>query len=224
MTDLVPIRKVTAFITRDRNAGRELLVFFRPDDGMTQLPAGTIEEGEAPEAAVLREAAEETGLTALRIVRELSAGWQMPFGRGTRLLTAAHPLCVERGRITASLPRLMRGLTVHVIGEPIDGWTRVSYRDYGFDHTSGAVITRWEKRGWLPLSHLTDRVWRHFYHLLPIAPVGTKWTHHDPADDGRALDLHWLPMALLASQASPLHPMQRRWVHDHAAALGTPGA
>ncbi|WP_168197316.1 NUDIX hydrolase [Kribbella sp. ALI-6-A] len=53
------IRKVTAFITCDDH----LLVFrkpFHPGTG-TQLPAGTVEPGEPPEIAVLREAEEETG-------------------------------------------------------------------------------------------------------------------------------------------------------------------
>ena len=36
-----------------------------------QVPAGSVEEGESPERAVLREATEETGLRSLRIVRYL---------------------------------------------------------------------------------------------------------------------------------------------------------
>lgn len=38
-----------------------------------QVPAGTVRPGETPEVAVLREATEETGLTALRIERHLGA-------------------------------------------------------------------------------------------------------------------------------------------------------
>ena len=36
-----------------------------------QVPAGTIQPGEEPTAAALREATEETGLAGLRVVREL---------------------------------------------------------------------------------------------------------------------------------------------------------
>ena len=58
-------RKVLAYIT---HAGRLLL--FRhtdyPEAGI-QVPGGTVAEGEAPEAAVLREALEETGLTGLEL-------------------------------------------------------------------------------------------------------------------------------------------------------------
>ena len=56
-------RKVLAYITHQRR----LLVFkhpYQPEAGI-QVPAGTIEPGEEPEQAVLREAFEETGLSGL---------------------------------------------------------------------------------------------------------------------------------------------------------------
>jgi 8-oxo-dGTP pyrophosphatase MutT (NUDIX family) len=58
-------QKVFAYITHNQH----LLVFnhpFAPEAGI-QVPAGTIEEGEHPEAAVLREAFEETGLIDLTL-------------------------------------------------------------------------------------------------------------------------------------------------------------
>jgi 8-oxo-dGTP diphosphatase len=51
-------------------SGRSLLVFRHvhfPEAGL-QVPAGTIDPGEEPAAAVLREAEEETGLTGLQLV------------------------------------------------------------------------------------------------------------------------------------------------------------
>jgi ADP-ribose pyrophosphatase YjhB (NUDIX family) len=63
----VPVvkHKVFAYIT----AGDQLLVFrhpFAPEAGL-QVPAGTVEAGELLTEAVLREAAEETGLSALTL-------------------------------------------------------------------------------------------------------------------------------------------------------------
>ena len=68
--------KVFAYITH----GRRLLVFDHvhyPEAG-TQVPAGTRPPDEEPEAAVLREAFEETGLANLRLVRFLGEV-DMPF-------------------------------------------------------------------------------------------------------------------------------------------------
>lgn len=59
------IHKVVAYITR----ADELLVFTHTDFPAAglQVPAGTLESGEKPEQAVLREAQEETGLVGLKI-------------------------------------------------------------------------------------------------------------------------------------------------------------
>lgn len=57
--------KVVAYITN----GDRLLVFSHPHhpDAGIQVPAGTVEEGESHEEAVLREAVEETGLEDLAL-------------------------------------------------------------------------------------------------------------------------------------------------------------
>jgi 8-oxo-dGTP pyrophosphatase MutT (NUDIX family) len=62
---LIIKRKAFAYITH----GQRLLVFRHPDapEAGIQVPAGTIEPGEDPESAVLREAREETGLTGLTL-------------------------------------------------------------------------------------------------------------------------------------------------------------
>lgn len=62
---MIEKRKVLAYVTR----GQKLLVFDQPQSPAAgiQVPAGTMEDGETPEQAVLREAHEETGLTALRL-------------------------------------------------------------------------------------------------------------------------------------------------------------
>jgi 8-oxo-dGTP pyrophosphatase MutT (NUDIX family) len=54
-----PILKACACMVDSR--GR-LLVFRHPEDGNMQLPKGTIESGESPEAAVRRELLEESGI------------------------------------------------------------------------------------------------------------------------------------------------------------------
>ena len=64
------LEKVTAFIMRFTAAGPQLLLFEHPTASI-QIPAGTMEVGEMPKTAVLREAQEETGLSGLTITRHL---------------------------------------------------------------------------------------------------------------------------------------------------------
>jgi len=67
------LQRVVAYITRDTDRGRELLVFEDPKHlhmGL-QVPAGRLEAGEELEPALLREIAEESGLENVRVVREL---------------------------------------------------------------------------------------------------------------------------------------------------------
>ena len=74
------IGKVTAYITN----GNRLLVFEHtefPEAGI-QVPSGTIDPGESPETAVMREAWEESGLGGLIMARYLGVrhfDWT-PFG------------------------------------------------------------------------------------------------------------------------------------------------
>ncbi|MGC4108070.1 MAG: NUDIX domain-containing protein [Thermomicrobiales bacterium] len=74
-------RKAFAYIV---HRGRIVLLHHpdHPEAGI-QVPAGTMEDGETPEDAVLREAFEETGLVGLRIVRFLGRARidLRPFGK-----------------------------------------------------------------------------------------------------------------------------------------------
>ena len=67
--DFKIVEKVVAYVT----SGDRLLVFrhvHEPEAGI-QVPAGTVEPGESPDDAVIREAHEETGLAGLTIRRYL---------------------------------------------------------------------------------------------------------------------------------------------------------
>jgi ADP-ribose pyrophosphatase YjhB (NUDIX family) len=66
-------RRAVAYVTREREGRLELLTIEaegHPEDGV-QVPAGRLEHGETLEQGLLRELDEETGLRAVRIVREL---------------------------------------------------------------------------------------------------------------------------------------------------------
>jgi 8-oxo-dGTP pyrophosphatase MutT (NUDIX family) len=67
-------RRAVAYVTDP--AGR-LLVFDHLDapDAGTQVPAGGIHPGEAPEAAAVRELVEESGIADAQLVRKLGEAW-----------------------------------------------------------------------------------------------------------------------------------------------------
>lgn len=87
--------KVVAYVVRD---GRILTFRHRdhPEAGL-QVPAGTLEEGEDPEHAVIREAEEETGRRGFAVVRKLGTQeWhftepgQVPVGHEPQLRHVFH--------------------------------------------------------------------------------------------------------------------------------------
>ena len=75
--------KVLAYITRERDGCRELLVFTHRDypEAGVQVPAGTVEPGEAIEAALFREIREESGLTNLQLARKLAEHRETEWGQ-----------------------------------------------------------------------------------------------------------------------------------------------
>jgi 8-oxo-dGTP pyrophosphatase MutT (NUDIX family) len=66
-------KRVLAYVTRERNGAKELLVFDHRDDSAagTQIPAGRLDPGETLEQCLLRELHEEAGIEDGAIVREL---------------------------------------------------------------------------------------------------------------------------------------------------------
>jgi 8-oxo-dGTP pyrophosphatase MutT (NUDIX family) len=60
MTPITYVPKACAYVTRD--GGSQLLVFEGPHHAGQQIPKGTVEAGEGPREALVREVREETGL------------------------------------------------------------------------------------------------------------------------------------------------------------------
>jgi ADP-ribose pyrophosphatase YjhB (NUDIX family) len=87
-------RRVVAYVTRERNGRTELLTIQHGDipDLGTQVPAGRLDPGEDLEAGLVREVEEETGVTGLRIVRQLADGeeFERLYGPGAHKSYAFH--------------------------------------------------------------------------------------------------------------------------------------
>jgi 8-oxo-dGTP pyrophosphatase MutT (NUDIX family) len=135
--------KVLAYITRERDGRRELLAFTHrdyPEVGV-QVPAGTVEPGEAIEAALLREIREESGLTNLRLARKLAEQEETEWGQIRHVFHLIAPN-----------------------GTP-DRWTHVVHGkgedagmvfEYGWIDLSRGVELAGEQRKWLDLLNRED--------------------------------------------------------------------
>lgn len=184
MTDwAAPIPKVTALITRPGSAGPELLVF---DHGLagTQLPAGTVEEGEGFETGVLREGWEETGALGLELVRELAV---------TRRPFVGHAGAVVRDVIADGRP-YRRGN--HLSIQSVDG--------------AQAVAKLWDGT---PIELATDLIARleerHVFHLRATVEMPDEWFVVSPDGGGTDWWCYWIPLDEVHAM---LHEYQRDWL------------
>lgn len=72
---MAAIRQAFAYITREHQGQREVLVFTHRDfpEASVQVPKGTVEPEETPEQAVVREVYEESGLTGCRLLGKIAS-------------------------------------------------------------------------------------------------------------------------------------------------------
>lgn len=198
------IHKVTAFITREAPHGRQLLLFRHPQAGI-QIPAGTVDEGEDWQTAVLREASEETGLTQLSLHRYL--------GRIENELAANEAILNQDCQIlsqpdTQSLPFapwFTRGMTF-TVGVQNGRFRHITYTEYDQLPTPQMITLHID--GWLPESSLSYHKTRHYAHLLCQQPTPDTWSL--PADRSHTFAPFW---ANLVPKPHVIPP-QDRWLDD----------
>lgn len=216
-TENAQIAKVTAFITRPGTQEIELLVFQHPQAGV-QLPAGTVEPGEAPEDAVLREVEEETGLSTVVLVGLLAV---IPQAFAPDEYMLIEPIAL-RTAPSVDAPKmrflLQRGLRVR-IREKKGDFVRAIYEEYDMRDNELAVSTR--RVGWLPVSALTKKVPRYLYHLRLSALAPDEWTL--TSDNGLLYKPFWIPVTRRNFIVAP----QEAWlnaVREQLLASGNPSS
>ena len=140
------IHKVTAFITRERPEGRQILLFQHPQAGV-QIPAGTVDEGEDWQTAVIREATEETGLTQLTIHRYLGQ-IENELAAGEAILNQdSHIFSQPDASSLPFAPLMSRGMTFEV-GEQVGSFHHTIYTEY--DQLPNPTQITLHIDGWLP--------------------------------------------------------------------------
>jgi 8-oxo-dGTP pyrophosphatase MutT (NUDIX family) len=186
------VEKVAAFVTRDRDdpAGRREFLVFRHDNPAAgiQVPAGTVEPGESPREAVLREVAEEAGLTGLIVVGEPKRAplelrddeWYLALNHGGRET-------IERLELARPIVRIKREETDRVLLEG-EVWT-------------GGSVEWWASR-----TTITRDVRRSLFHLQVTDRLPDRWER--AFDRPQPWVFYWVPV----EEEPPLVGRQSQWL------------
>lgn len=184
-----PLLKVTAFVTRSGREGAAEVALIDTAHGGIQFPAGTMEEGETPEAAARREAEEETGLSAFgqaRAAGVLDLDMTPPIAATLRTTpTYLHPRADS-----ASMASLRNGLAVTVARQR-NGFAQVTFSEYADveRRALSAQIT-----GWAPAGAITRKLRRYFFMLPFMGQAPPSWRHRADHHEWRVF---WAPAAAL---------------------------
>jgi 8-oxo-dGTP pyrophosphatase MutT (NUDIX family) len=200
-----PLEKVTAFVIRRSTATPELLLLEHPYAGI-QLPAGTVEVGEPLEKAVLREVAEETGLTDVTFRAYLGAA-EESFPPETRFVVQPTHVYARPDATSFDWAYLRRGIMV-TANRHEGAFTQITYTEFAREPDPEYVTM--QITGWAPDDALTTVQRRHFF-ILDF----TGQTERDSSrerweafSDNHTFTLFWAPLAALPA----LIPPQDQWL------------
>ena len=198
------VQKVTAFIIRERDEVRELLVFKHPTAGI-QIPAGTVEEGEDIEAAVKREVYEETGLQFVEIENYLGC-FENELEDNQRIIAETTPVYIQPDLTAIPYKRkLPKGLTVDYHSTRAD-FTHISYIEYEYDQFYKPVCIDTNITGWVPNEKVSAQKKRHFFHLSTQEETADAWELK--SDQGHIFKPYWTPL----SPKPKIIPPQDQWL------------
>ena len=196
------VQKVTAFITRERNGVKELLVFRHPNAGI-QIPAGTVEDGEHLETAVKREVYEETGLQIVKIEKYLGCV-EDELKADERIIARTTQVYIEPDLNAIPYKQeLTRGLTIRYHSMKED-FTHISYIEY--DRFPDPTCILYNIAGWVPNANLSTQKTRHFYYLTTREKTEDAWELKSDRD--HIFKPYWTPLF----PKPPVVPTQRKWL------------
>ncbi len=198
------VQKVTAFIIRERNSIKELLVFKHPTAGI-QIPAGTVEEGEDIETAVKREVYEETGLRFVEIEDYLGC-FENELENNQRIIAETTHVYIQPNLDAMPYKRkLPKGLTVDYLSTRED-FTHISYIAYEYDQFYEPICIDTNITGWVPNEKVSAQKKRHFFHLSTQEETADAWELK--SDQGHIFKPYWTPL----SPKPNIIPPQDQWL------------
>jgi 8-oxo-dGTP pyrophosphatase MutT (NUDIX family) len=195
------LEKVTAFVLRRVDGTLALLLFEHPYAGI-QIPAGTVEIGETPEAAVVRETREEAGLHDVMIDHYLGMRETM-LPEGQRIVLEPTKVYARPHIPSLSCAQFGRGITLNVEREH-ETFTQITYQEWNREATSAYVS--YQITGWVPSGVLARTYRRHFFTLTSSDATPEHW--QVLAEGAHRFTLFWAPLNALPA----LRPSQRDWL------------
>ena len=198
------VQKVTAFIVRERDGIKELLVFKHPNAGV-QIPAGTVEKGEDIETAVKRETYEETGLQFVEIENYLGY-FENELENNQRIVAETTQVYIDP-KLTA-IPykrKLPKGLTLDYLSVGED-FTHISYIEYEYDKFHKPTCIDSNITGWVPNENLSAQKKRHFFLMSTQEKTADAWELK--SDQGHIFKPYWTPL----SPEPDIIPPQDKWL------------
>ncbi|MCG9126500.1 NUDIX domain-containing protein [Candidatus Poribacteria bacterium] len=198
----LPFEKVTAFITQKRNGVDSLLVFKHPNAGI-QIPAGSVEVGEAIEKAAIREAQEETGLKELMCQQYLGC-IENELDEQERLISESTEVYIKPDQNAITFKdKLTRGLTVIFHSSTTD-FTHVTYFEY--DQFPNPSYIAYNVSGWVPNGCINNQKKRHFFLLSTTDETEDRWELK--SDMNHIFQPFWIP---ISPKPDIVYP-QNRWL------------
>ena len=198
------VQKVTAFIIREKDGVKELLVFKHPTAGV-QIPAGTVEKGEDIETAVKRETYEETGLQFVEIENYLGC-FENELENNQRIIAETTEVYIEPSLTAIPYKRkLPKGLTVNYLSTGED-FTHISYIVYEYDKFHKPIRIDTNITGWIPNENLSAQKKRHFFLMSTQEETADAWELE--SDLGHIFKPYWTPLSPKPQIISP----QDKWL------------
>lgn len=183
-----------------KKSGKELLLFEHPSAGI-QVPAGTVEIGEEPSDAALREGGEESGLEGLRVEEFLGAREEAP-------VIGDHFIACQTGVYSRPDPesfcwaQFRTGITVQLLRQE-NGYAQVTFEEP--DRWPNPHFATYQITGWVPQKALSQVATRFYYLLSHHGRTPQQW---EVAIDHHVFRPFWAPLDALPQVISP----QASWV------------